>query len=142
MARPKGSVATFSIRVCIECGKEYVPTGSTQKKCHNCTNVRFSVKSEQEPIRKIVREGGEVSCQRCGKPLTKFLKEGGAHKFAFHHKDGDHFNRDPDNIELLCSTCHCKHHFIGRKHTKEERKLMSEKVTEWWANRRQSGDEK
>jgi hypothetical protein len=44
----------------------------------------------------IVKE----KCNRCSS------KDG----LGIHHKDNDHFNNDPDNLEVVCNSCHMSEH--------------------------------
>ena len=46
----------------------------------------------------------KVSCAECGTVLP-------AHSLEVHHIDGDHENNDLNNLKILCTICHRKHHF-------------------------------
>jgi 5-methylcytosine-specific restriction endonuclease McrA len=35
---------------------------------------------------------------------------GATDNLCIHHKDGDHLNNDPANLEVLCMSCHSSHH--------------------------------
>jgi 5-methylcytosine-specific restriction endonuclease McrA len=61
------------------------------------------------PHRKIyIRAGKELKCKLCGSISD----------IEIHHKDGDHFNNDLENLVALCRTCH---------HTKAHLTLRDEK---------------
>ena len=44
----------------------------------------------------------EAKCEICG--ITEWL--GQPVKFHLHHKDGDHFNNELSNLQILCPNCH------------------------------------
>lgn len=48
-----------------------------------------------------VRRDAKYRCQRCGK-----TQEENGQKLSVHHKDGNHYNDDPENTEALCKKCH------------------------------------
>ena len=52
-----------------------------------------------------LKESG-VPCNRCGKDL-RFAGRG---DWCSHHKDHNRSNNTPENLELLCKSCHQKHH--------------------------------
>lgn len=61
-----------------------------------------SVKS-YELKRKLLRDGIKpYVCERCGN--TTWC--GRDIPLELHHKDGDHFNNEFSNLELLCPNCH------------------------------------
>lgn len=52
---------------------------------------------------KLIIDGiKEPKCERCG--LKNWLN--GLIPLELHHKDGDHYNNDLDNLEILCPNCH------------------------------------
>jgi hypothetical protein len=52
---------------------------------------------------KLIRDGiKECKCEICG--LTKWL--GKDIPLELHHKDGNHFNNQFDNLQILCPNCH------------------------------------
>lgn len=52
---------------------------------------------------KLLREGiKEHKCERCGN--THWLGE--TIPLELHHKNGNHFDNNLDNLELLCPNCH------------------------------------
>jgi hypothetical protein len=78
-------------RVCVAKHKEYrrkwekTPGGKAYKRRHNGTKHREHV--------------GMV-CERCGYEALDIIEMDG------HHKDWNHDNNDPANIETLCAICH------------------------------------
>ena len=60
-----------------------------------------------------LKSNGEP-CNRCGKDLT----HAGRGDWCSHHKDHNRKNNHPDNLELLCKSCHQKHH---KEFMKEQR---------------------
>lgn len=52
---------------------------------------------------KLIRDGiKEAKCEKCGN--THWL--GVKLTLELHHKNGDHFDNDLDNLEILCPNCH------------------------------------
>lgn len=52
---------------------------------------------------KIIRDGiKEEKCEICGISVWQGKKL----PLELHHKDGNHFNNDFDNLEILCPNCH------------------------------------
>jgi len=58
-------------------------------------------------------------CEECGvylfedvfeAPNYNFLKRFSARRFSVHHRNGRHWDNRLQNLELLCNTCHAKHH--------------------------------
>ena len=47
-------------------------------------------------------------------------------KMVIHHKDGNKTNNQIDNLELLSNNAHVTYHNIGRKHSEETKKKMSD----------------
>lgn len=57
----------------------------------------------------ILRDGRDLfKCEGCGR-ISKDKEH------PRHHKDEDRSNNSPDNIEVLCETCHMKEHNSRRK---------------------------
>ena len=65
-----------------------------------------SIDIQSNKIRKKLLEEGykEYRCECCG--LTEWLE--GPIPLELHHKDGNRFNNDLDNFQLLCPNCHAK----------------------------------
>ena len=52
---------------------------------------------------KLIRDGlKEAKCECCG--LTTWLNQ--KIPLELHHKDGNHFNNNLDNLQILCPNCH------------------------------------
>lgn len=52
---------------------------------------------------KLIRDGiKEYKCELCGK--TEWM--GSPIPLELHHKDGNHYNNDLNNIQILCPNCH------------------------------------
>jgi hypothetical protein len=64
--------------------------------------------------KKLINEGiKEDKCEKCG--LTEW--QGMKIPTELHHKDGDHFNNDFDNLSVLCCNCHAlTDDYCVRKH--------------------------
>lgn len=69
-------------------------------------------------INKLVSNGiKDYKCEKCG--ISKW--NGEEIRLQVHHKDGDHFNNEIDNIQLLCPNCHSQTDtFAGKKNKKGE----------------------
>ncbi len=63
--------------------------------------------------KKLAKQLFDGKCLKCG------TKEDGLH---VHHKDGNHYNNLPKNLELLCRSCHLSFH--RKKDLKEGKKLF------------------
>lgn len=65
-----------------------------------------SIDIQSNKVRKKLLDEGykEYKCECCG--LTEWLGE--PIPLELHHKDGNHFNNELDNFQLLCSNCHAK----------------------------------
>mgnify|MGYP000873039576 CR=1 FL=1 len=55
--------------------------------------------------RRIAFEAHGQVCARCGAVPPK--------RIVVHHRDEDRRNNDLSNLEVLCMTCHLKHHRSG-----------------------------
>jgi hypothetical protein len=54
---------------------------------------------------KLIRDGIKPhQCERCG--LTEW--NGKPIPLELHHKDGDHYNNEMNNLEILCPNCHAQ----------------------------------
>ena len=52
---------------------------------------------------KLIRDGiKEEKCELCGVSMWQGCKL----PLELHHKDGDHFNNDFNNLQILCPNCH------------------------------------
>ena len=70
---------------------------------------------------KLIRDGlRENKCEICGASEW----QGVALPLELHHKDGDHYNNDLDNLQILCPNCHAiqpgNSGAASNKHNKEK----------------------
>lgn len=121
-------VATTKLMVCADCLMEFVRTGRRQLVCQACAVLRHAKRVYKHRVTSgSIRQpgvgvgGGQGSgpmhhswttgsggyrrfgpnaCERCGS--TKFL--------CRHHKDHNRRNNAPENIEVVCKSCHQKEH--------------------------------
>ena len=74
------------------------PTYKTAEEYSHSKHVNGTVMKN-----KLIRDGvKEDKCECCG--LTYWY--GKKISLEIHHKDGDHYNNDLDNLALLCPNCH------------------------------------
>lgn len=102
------------VRYCAECAKKLerkrLPSGDLESLHHfnrrkfcdqRCMAASFDRRHSQDVgwstahyhARKIVPMG---PCSRCAKPQAHDV----------HHKDGNHLNNSPENLERICRSCH------------------------------------
>jgi hypothetical protein len=80
---------------CSICG----PTNIVEPSHWRCSSTR-------KRIRKLrVRKVKPMKCNRC-----PFIAKSRS-QIDCHHKDGNHSNNDPDNLEWICANCHRLEHF-------------------------------
>lgn len=105
-------------RFCEHCGKQLerkrLPNGDLEYLIHfnrrkfcdrHCMASAFDQRHSPEVgwstahyhARKMVPAG---CCNRCGKPDASDV----------HHKDGNHLNNSPENLERICRSCHNREH--------------------------------
>jgi hypothetical protein len=60
-------------------------------------NGRFRDGTQSTAYRAMIEK---THCNRCGTSEALLI----------HHRDGVHTNNTPDNLEVLCSPCHTRHH--------------------------------
>lgn len=84
---------------------------------------------------KLIRDGiKEHRCERCG--LTTWNNQ--PIPLELHHKDGDHYNNNLDNLEILCPNCHSQENnnsgagtnYNKQKEQKEEKPRVKYYCTE------------
>ena len=72
---------------------------------------------------KLLRDGiKEARCEKCGN--THWL--GVKLPLELHHKDGDHFNNELENLEIVCPNCHAVSGSASAAEYEERYKLRSE----------------
>ena len=85
---------------------EYLIHFNRRKFCDaKCMGAAFNQRHSDEVgwstahyhARKMVPPG---CCNRCGKPDARDV----------HHKDSNHLNNSPDNLERICRSCHTREH--------------------------------
>lgn len=76
--------------------------------------------------KKLFSEGlKENKCEICG--ISSWLDK--PIRLQIHHKDGDHFNNELDNIQLLCPNCHSQTDtYAGKKNMKGTSTLKHERI--------------
>ena len=105
-------------KFCEHCGKQLerkrLPNGDLEYLIHfnrrkfcdrHCMAAAFDQRHSPEVgsstaryhARKIVPNG---CCNRCGKPNASDV----------HHRDGNHLNNSPENLERICRSCHVREH--------------------------------
>ena len=63
---------------------------------------RSSVRSLHHRLREVAKR-----CETCG--YDKLLAV-----LQVHHRDHNHHNNAPENLAVLCPTCHAEHHYLTR----------------------------
>ena len=56
------------------------------------------------------RHGKATTIYRAMVRKTNCLRCGATEDLCVHHKDEDHYNNTPSNLEVLCMSCHSKEH--------------------------------
>ena len=73
---------------------------------------------------KLIRDGiKEAKCELCGS--TEWM--GKPIPLELHHRDGDHYNNNLDNLEILCPNCHALQPNYRGRNTKEHKRKHSNK---------------
>ncbi|CAO4179086.1 HNH endonuclease signature motif containing protein [Methylorubrum populi] len=106
------------IKHCEHCGKQLarkrLPSGALESLLHfgrrkfcdqDCMAKAFDARpttgtawaTTHHHSRKLVVPG---PCERCGKPDASDV----------HHRDGNHLNGSPENLERICRSCHIREH--------------------------------
>jgi len=55
-----------------------------------------------QELKNHIKERDQGACSYCGDTFQKYQE--------VHHKDDDHTNSDPQNLETVCALCHACHH--------------------------------
>lgn len=93
--------------VCAECGPVTIrrQSGGVRWRCNEADRDRYRYRKAGN--RKPYRRNLGKSCERCG-----FVPEH-PRQMDVHHRDGDHSNDDPANLQTLCANCHRLVHIPG-----------------------------
>ena len=83
-------------------GKTFKEKGQTCYKTAEEYAKGVNVKSHILKI-KLIRDGiKDNKCEICGVSIWRGVRL----PLELHHKDGDHFNNDFNNLQILCPNCH------------------------------------
>jgi len=102
--------------VCVLCHKKPQRRKGNrfQALCRYCDVKRFLKKWIKPGYGKYKKD----ECERCGfKALDRC-------QLDVHHKDGNHRNNDPPNLETLCANCHRLEHKKSPRSRKTSRALI------------------
>lgn len=73
-------------------------------------------------MKKLLSIGREYRCENKNCGISEW--HGKAIKLQIHHIDGDHFNNELDNLQILCPNCHSQTDtYAGKKNKKGERTI-------------------
>lgn len=89
-------------KICRSCSKRGQPRG---KRHWNFKDGSYTYETLRREIKERIG-----SCERCSADLTDATR----YEWCVHHKDHDHYNNDPSNLELLCKRCHQIEHECWR----------------------------
>lgn len=81
--------------------------------------------SPRDFLRKYFLEKNDCKCEKCG--YDKINPYTGYSILQIHHKDGDCYNNDESNLELLCPNCHALTENFGNRNTRATRILWENK---------------
>ena len=143
--------SSYSIKECLEklgcpSGHGNYPTFYKYKRLYNIDTSHFTRKEvkntknkgEYRPVadyknenpaaikgsiflRKLIKEGyKEYRCEKCG--ITEW--NGEEIKLQLHHLDGNHYNWDVDNLQVLCPNCHSQTDNFCGKATRRKKKAF------------------
>ena len=93
------------MKVCIYCGKSLVGTKDAARKkycdreCYRSHRLSMPL-TNKSTAHYRARESKKTKCELCG----------GKVNLQVHHKDKNHLNDSPENLQTLCSVCHHKIH--------------------------------
>lgn len=92
---------------CALCGRSDKPHYGKGycKSCYMVLSGILKTYDGQTPV-VLAREG--MRCQECGEPVTVLKR--GKRGYVIHHKDHDKTNNAPENLALLCRSCHMTEH--------------------------------
>jgi len=105
----------IKIWICIQCQKSFVNRSHkpTRQFCsRRCADQYRWAHEPPKPIRPsdVMPRSKMLKCERCGfNKYPEILKR--------HHKDHNHANSDPNNIEVVCPNCHDIEHLLAKDGT-------------------------
>lgn len=110
-----------TLKLKYRCGELVSPfyVDGRYKKDPNSNYNRYGGKFTQE-LKYEIRKRYSWICQLCGKKRSADV----------HHIDWDKMNNHPDNLIVLCRSCHSKHHRKSKKDMENERDVFIEIVKE------------
>lgn len=97
----------FVDKVCAICDREYKvikSRGDSSKYCSRLCSAKARSKTEERAAKRLAFRFLPNKCNVCGKVRRSLL--------VLHHKDGDHFNNEASNWEILCKGCHGERHAV------------------------------
>lgn len=96
------------LHICTYCdGFFYAPLHVKRKYCSDKCRIEARSKNGRFSYRQIAYRNHPRICNRCG-----YQEEVGILKV--HHRDRDHDNNIPINLEILCPNCHELEHFLKK----------------------------
>jgi len=109
----------------IEVIGEYAPNGSNRY-------WRLRIKEHHLFSAKVV--SGGMGVRRSRVVMTSVLGRSLLDSEHVHHKDEDVNNDSPDNLKIMSAAEHNKCHKIGKKHSEESKKMISDSLKIGYAN--------
>lgn len=108
------TIYTTITKECPVCGKAFQTKEGHKKEkrtcSYACSNTYFRSGTDHPNYKDGSRKKYRnlvtyTQCERCGyKDHPEILQ--------VHHKDHNHSNNDPSNLEVVCPNCHCIEHYV------------------------------
>lgn len=94
------------VAVCSVCGPTRVKAKGLRFRCYTRHVEQRRRRDRRNRTRKVKPHRAYVEdvCGRCGFVPQSLVQ------LDVHHKDGNHSNNDPSNLETLCANCHRLEH--------------------------------
>ncbi len=109
--------AELRARFQVEAKKRHTSRGKRRREYKkDATNRRAQSMSRKQAREYCIAEEVVGACTRCG--TAKYVKD-----LEDHHRDGDPFNNDKDNLTLHCKKCHPKSDTEWRKEKDEGKSI-------------------
>lgn len=113
---------SYVLKECPICGRAFKPCKPTSVTCSaRCRNVHTSRKTAEKRSQKLLEKSSDASgyTKRNGRHQHRIVAEAMLGRPLLsseivHHKDGNKRNNNPENLEVMTQSEHCKKHF--RKH--------------------------